>query len=135
MQLNLFNDPPVKTNRSVNMRVCNKCSKEKDLNLFHIPYYKSDGSPSHSHTCKECKRHFSNTVSSLKKIHPKPKDSKCECCEDFTLKLVLDHDHKTDEFRGWICNNCNQALGKLKEDPVTVMKAAEYLRARQRTPS
>ena len=112
------------------MRVCTKCEEEKDIKLFHVPYYKSDGSPSHSHTCKECKKKFSSVVSSLKKIHPKPKDSKCQCCDDFTISLVLDHDHKTDKFRGWVCTNCNQALGKLKEDVETILKAAEYLRER-----
>ena len=129
MQLDLFNEPVI-TNLDPDLRVCTKCGEEKDIELFHVPYYKSDGSPSHSHTCKSCKSHFSSTVNTLKKIYPKPEDSKCECCGDFTVKLVLDHNHKTNEFRGWLCTNCNQALGKLKEDVDVVMKAARYLRER-----
>jgi hypothetical protein len=133
MQLDLFKEAPLPTNTNKDMRVCLKCNTEKALNLFHIPYYKSDGSPSHSHTCKECKRHFSGVVRDLKKVNPKPRDSKCQCCGEYTEMLVLDHDHKTDQFRGWTCTNCNQALGKLKESVEIALKAAEYLRAR--TPS
>lgn len=129
MQLSLFEEPVV-SNLNPELRLCKKCGEEKDIELFHIPYYKSDGSPSHSHTCKACKRHFSSTVKSLKKINPKPVDSRCECCGDYTVSLVLDHNHKTNEFRGWLCTNCNQALGKLKEDVDTILKAAEYIRER-----
>jgi hypothetical protein len=133
MQLDLFQQELTPVNTDSTMRVCSKCNTEKAVHDFHVPYYKSDGSPSHSHTCKECKRHFSSVVRDLKKLNPKPRDSKCQCCGDYTTMLVLDHDHKTDQFRGWTCNNCNQALGKLKESVEVALKAAEYLRAR--TPS
>lgn len=41
--------------------------------------------------------------------------------------LCLDHNHLTGAFRGWLCGNCNRALGLLGEDPRTLRKAAEYL--------
>jgi hypothetical protein len=42
-------------------------------------------------------------------------------------KWVRDHDHKTGEFRGWICNICNNGLGAFNDDPILLQKAANYL--------
>jgi len=56
----------------------------------------------------------------------------CEICEkpDVTGKrLAFDHDHKTGAFRGWICSSCNNALGRIGDDPVLARKLAEYLEA------
>lgn len=33
--------------------------------------------------------------------------------EDKGMKLCLDHNHNTNEFRGWICRECNIGLGLL----------------------
>jgi hypothetical protein len=41
--------------------------------------------------------------------------------------LALDHDHKTLRVRGLLCGNCNHALGKLRDDPVLLRKAADYV--------
>jgi len=41
---------------------------------------------------------------------------------------VLDHNHLTDKFRGWICNNCNNGLGRLKDDVNILQNAMEYLK-------
>ena len=40
---------------------------------------------------------------------------------------VLDHNHETGEFRGWICNDCNNALGKFNDDPKVLRIAIRYL--------
>jgi hypothetical protein len=57
----------------------------------------------------------------------------CEICgihEDDAphRTLTVDHDHNTDEFRGWICLNCNVILGHA-QDNVELLKACiEYLK-------
>jgi hypothetical protein len=40
----------------------------------------------------------------------------------------IDHDHKNGKIRGIICSSCNLALGKFKDDPEIVEKAAAWLR-------
>lgn len=42
-------------------------------------------------------------------------------------KLTIDHDHNTGRVRGILCNNCNRALGMLKDDPAILREAATYL--------
>jgi hypothetical protein len=51
----------------------------------------------------------------------------CELCGAYTDPLHLDHDHKTGRVRGWLCLLCNTALGRFKDDPALLRRAAEYL--------
>jgi hypothetical protein len=39
----------------------------------------------------------------------------------------VDHCHKTQEFRGWICKSCNHGIGKLGDDIENVLDALNYL--------
>lgn len=50
----------------------------------------------------------------------------CEICGE-TVKRYWDHDHETGEHRGWLCRNCNVAIGMMKNDPMIACAAAEYL--------
>lgn len=43
-------------------------------------------------------------------------------------RLHVDHNHSTGLVRGLLCNNCNQAIGKMGDDPDRLITAAEYLR-------
>lgn len=41
--------------------------------------------------------------------------------------LVVDHDHKTNKLRQLLCASCNKAIGILKDDPVLLRAAADYI--------
>lgn len=41
--------------------------------------------------------------------------------------LAVDHCHKTGKIRGLLCNTCNTALGKFKDDPSILQSAINYL--------
>ena len=41
---------------------------------------------------------------------------------------VLDHNHETKEFRGWLCHKCNRALGSFNDDWKTLLRAVKYLK-------
>lgn len=60
--------------------------------------------------------------------HRRPE--KCECCgkpNDSGLALALDHNHKSGDFRGWLCLGCNVAAGFLKDSPERATFLAKYL--------
>jgi hypothetical protein len=57
----------------------------------------------------------------------RPRPQACEICDGKTKQLHCDHDHKTGKFRGWICGNCNRALGLVKDNPKTLERMVTYL--------
>lgn len=52
----------------------------------------------------------------------------CESCGTHSDPLRLDHDHATGKRRGWLCSNCNVALGMLKDDPTRIEQLLGYLK-------
>lgn len=43
------------------------------------------------------------------------------------VRLHADHDHRTNTFRGVLCENCNLGIGKFYEDPMLLISAVVYL--------
>lgn len=43
------------------------------------------------------------------------------------FRIATDHCHETGKFRGILCNNCNRAIGLLKDNAQLLRKAADYL--------
>ena len=56
---------------------------------------------------------------------------KCDVCgipeRECNRKHCMDHDHKTGDFRGWLCDSCNKALGHLKNSKEIIFSLAVYL--------
>ena len=58
-----------------------------------------------------------------------------ECCEACGIAFkptpqrrpCLDHCHTTNRFRGWLCSNCNIALGLAGDAPEGVRSLLEYI--------
>lgn len=60
------------------------------------------------------------------KDRPKPEGQSCEICGSQKL-IRYDHDHATNKFRGWLCQNCNLMLGNAKDDINILQTAIKYL--------
>ena len=46
-------------------------------------------------------------------------------------RLAVDHCHVTGKVRGLLCTHCNQAIGRLNDDPALIRKAADYVEKQQ----
>lgn len=61
----------------------------------------------------------------------KEQDGKCKICNQTVPEgqyLDIDHNHKTGEIRGLICNKCNKGLGFFGEDIKVLENAIKYLK-------
>jgi len=57
--------------------------------------------------------------------------NKCKIClQEFNDKVVscVDHCHTMGKIRGLLCRQCNVGLGNFKDNPLALVKAAEYLK-------
>ena len=62
------------------------------------------------------------------KLAGRVRPERCEipsCASD--KKVVFDHCHKSEKFRGWICDNCNTTLGRCKDNPAILRELADYI--------
>ena len=58
----------------------------------------------------------------------RPEPSNCELCGEVSEKrLHYDHDHASGEFRGWLCGNCNRALGLFRDNPLLLAAAIRWV--------
>lgn len=132
-------------------KVCPNCKEEKDVTEF----YKHNRGDGYQCWCKVCmnsrvrekrtseqyrkddlKRKFGITPEQYKQILDSQNGvcSICGCEESVkhrykegTQNLSIDHCHKTGNIRGLLCSNCNNGIGRFKDNPELLIKAAEYL--------
>jgi hypothetical protein len=55
----------------------------------------------------------------------------CAICRKKTVRMAVDHCHKTGKIRGILCIQCNPGLGKFFDSPDLCRRAAEYLERHQ----
>lgn len=115
---------------------CNKCKQELPISEF------SNHSASNylRPECKKCNNILSKQRKELKKEHGLPPlNYVCPICKrneseissgggKKTTRWVLDHNHETNKFRGWLCHNCNMGIGAFKDSIEILINAIEYLK-------
>ena len=105
---------------------CSRCLITKPLIEFAI----CNTTPKKIHRkrfCKICYGEMGRERQKIKKLAPQ-QSLTCDLCKK-ECKTVMDHDHKTLTFRGWLCNDCNTGLGKFKDNPILLSKAVDYLKS------
>lgn len=125
MQNDLFSDlEEAYKQGSGRTKTCIWCKKEKPEETFGLYNRNADG---RDNRCRSCIKYSTSVIEKLKDTAPE-KPEVCECCGKVPKKkFVLDHCHKTEEFRGWLCDHCNLAIGMLGDDVEGVEKALKYV--------
>ncbi len=139
------------------MKICLSCKEMRPLTEFHN--YKKhshrDGKKSYCKSC-ESKRYKKWRVSKLEELRYKDRvlyytrkynfsieeaeaflENRlgiCEICKENSL-LVVDHNHKTNKVRGFICSHCNSAIGYIRENIKICKNIILYLEKYNAPPS
>lgn len=103
-------------------KYCSGCKQDLPLISFGKNSCKGDNL---SPYCKNCTKKHQQEVKALKKLYVKP--DKCTCCNKITDNLLIDHDHETGKYRGWICRKCNTGIGMLGDNLEGILMAQKYL--------
>ena len=127
-------------------RICRNCKQVKPVTEMESdrPHTAPKGA-GYRNQCKECRKHIQDVISKIKKetahLVPTIHDT-CIICKktgeelmEFTsqgphkrkLPWVCDHDHETDEFRDYICFNCNTGLSNFFDTIESMERAILYL--------
>ena len=139
-QTDLFQDVKDEPIDKSKTQRCSKCKKYKLLSMFR--FREPAVGKSLRSECIKCRASKCKLVGKLKLENPRPtnKDYQCPCCgkKENQIKAygrwgtwsawVLDHNHTTDKFRAWICNNCNIGLGRFNDDIKKLNNAIKYLK-------
>ena len=139
MQFSLFENIETSIKKG-DTRVCIKCKME-----LHIESFRWRGNEGFRRTeCTPCLTELSRQREVLhNKIPRPPHDYKCPICKKTEQEasktfrvgsgkkravFVLDHDHLTGEFRGWLCDKCNRGLGAFNDNEELLKGAIDYLK-------
>jgi hypothetical protein len=115
-------------------RICSKCGAEHPLTEEFFAKNQSTNTGGDKYfrpECKKCTREAGQGKNSAYKLAGKPKrpelGTPCDRCGRTDKKLVFDHCHETLQHRGWLCDNCNRAMGMLGDDIAGMILSAKYI--------
>ena len=111
-----------------------KCEKPETSEFFPLHNKKRNGLDS---WCRDCRSSYRSEIrrgkyrgmmsdQELKSLISSTIE--CTICGEQD-KLVVDHDHVTNEIRGMLCDKCNRGLGHFRDDPDLLEYARIYLLA------
>jgi hypothetical protein len=117
---------------------CTKCGDIKPLTEFHKNSKNNDG---YAYHCKACRKEESlKTYGLTLEDYDDLLDKQNGCCaicgtedprgQSKAGRFYVDHNHKTGEVRGLLCNDCNTALGLFKDSTELLASGIKYLNSK-----
>lgn len=117
------------------MKTCNKCNRLLSLSSF----TRHSGATYLRPECRECNNQLSRDRKTLRKeFGDAPEGYVCPICLKTADQLVgkagnagvwvLDHNHSTRSFRGYLCHGCNRGIGSFQDDVAMLERAIAYLK-------
>lgn len=77
------------------------------------------------HREQKLRKRYNMTIEQFDAIKADQGD-KCPICREREA-TVVDHCHTNGHVRGLLCKQCNGAIGMLRDDPINMLRAVEYL--------
>jgi hypothetical protein len=123
---------------------CIKCHQVFPYTLEHFALNTSANTNANSiylrTDCRTCNKKMNQGHRKAKKLAGNPSDpplgtccDRCGCdpgpkkTDPNSAALVFDHCHETLAHRGWLCDNCNRAMGMLGDDITGQVLSAVYI--------
>ena len=116
-------------------KTCAKCGQTKLFSEF----CKASGGNYRRSECRSCEKELAKVRKLIKETAPAvPANYACPICNRNEEQVrgrggkksgtwCMDHDHITNKFRGWLCHQCNRALGGMNDSTERLKLAIEYL--------
>lgn len=127
---------PVADSEPPGKRWCKRCEQYLPLRSFTESKGKRGGLATYCKTCNSL-YHWARRITKVYGITPEQyfellaaQGGRCAICElkPRTMRLAVDHNHKTGAVRGLLCTSCNhKVLGGAKESVQVLRRAANYL--------
>jgi hypothetical protein len=133
------------------MKKCSICEIEKEINSFVKRKNRKSGYQPYCKDChnKKARKNYSSTrmreydlnknynitISDYDKLL-KEQNSCCAICfihidsvnKKHKKNFCVDHCHDTGKIRGLLCDSCNRGIGLLKDNPIIINNAYNYLK-------
>jgi Recombination endonuclease VII len=117
------------------LKTCAKCNETKTL----ADFCKASGGNYYRSECRACEKLLSKIRKTIKESAPPvPENYRCPICNRGEEEVkgrggmksgtwCCDHDHVTNKFRGWLCHQCNRALGGMNDNIDRLNNSIKYL--------
>lgn len=120
-------------------KICDRCFRYlRTEDSFQNNRLKKNNVITKRPSCKECRvlKDGKKISTADRKIWEKKKPAmytlfECPICKKTSIhgisKIVLDHNHKTGNVRGYLCESCNTGIGRFDDDVEQVKNAITWL--------
>ena len=112
-------------------------NREK-LRAYNREYIRDENGEIKPEHKERARRNGAIRAATLETLAGRPRPEICDACggpPDKNIGMHFDHCHKHGHFRGWICRECNLALGNVRDDPNRLLKLVAYLKRTARNPT
>jgi len=120
---------------------CTKCDKHKVLTCFNGNTSGRDGFTAEGYRhrrpeCSDCTKIAGQGMKVAKRIakrdgisYKAPEGTCCAICHKAHKRMVFDHCHEKEVFRGYLCDPCNRSMGVLGDNIEGLIRCINYLQS------